>query len=106
MSPFAKIDGLYFDPTEEPCDFYYQLSKDLKEKFKDTNIKYIQCEFDDPRDFYKALKDMEKYTNENITISGTSRERKYEMIINEGSDIDDPTKPSTVALAKKKKKKI
>ena len=27
------------------------------------------------------------------------------MIINEKSDMDDPTQPSTVALAKKKKKK-
>ena len=48
---------------------------------------------------------MQKYTDENIKISGTSRESRYELIINEDSDMDDQTKPSTVALAKKKKKK-
>ena len=78
---------------------------DLKDKYKDTGIKYIHCEFESANDFYKALEDMKKYTNDNISISGTSRENRYEMIINEDSDMDDHTKPSTVALAKKKKKK-
>lgn len=105
LSPFAKIDGLYFNSDDEPHDFYYKLTNDLKEKFKDTNIKYIHCEFDNPQDYYKALKDMQKYTDENIKVSGTSRESRYELVINEDSDMDDQTKPSTVALAKKKKKK-
>lgn len=105
LSPFAKIDGLYFDPSEEPDDFYFSLINDLKEKYKDKNIKFISCEFDNPHDFYEAMKDMEKYANDNISISGTSREGVYEMVINEDSDMDDQTKPQTVALAKKKKKK-
>ena len=79
--------------------------KDLEKKYEGTNIKYIKCEFESANDFYKALKDMQKYADENITISGTSRSGHYDMIINENSDMDDPTKPSTVALAKKKKKK-
>ena len=48
---------------------------------------------------------MQKYAGENIKISGTSREGIYEMVINDEHDIDDPTQPSTVALAKKKKQK-
>ena len=105
LSPFAKIDGLYFDPSDEPDDFYYSIMNDLKEKYKDKHINYISCEFDNPQDFYKALHDMEKYCDENISIYGTSREGVYEMVINEDSDMDDQTKPQTVALAKKKKKK-
>ena len=81
------------------------MTNDLKDKFKDTNIKFIHCEFDNPKDYYQALKDMQKYADDNITISGTSRTDRYEMIINEDSDMDDASKPSTVALAKKKKKK-
>ena len=79
--------------------------KDLEKKYEGTNIKYIKCEFESANDFYKALKDMQKYADENITISGTSRSGHYDMIINDDSDMDDPTTPSTVALAKKKKKK-
>ena len=77
----------------------------MKEKYKDSNIKFIHCEFDNAKDYYQALKDMQRYVDENITVSGTSRAHRYEMIINEDSDMDDQTKPSTVALSKKKKKK-
>lgn len=104
LSPYAKIDGLYFDPQPEPDNFYYDLIKDLDEKFKGSNIKYIKCEFDNAEDFYKALSDMEKI-NDKITINATSREGKYDMIINEEGDMDDLTKPQTIALAKKKLKK-
>jgi hypothetical protein len=47
---------------------------------------------------------MEKI-NDKITINATSREGKYDMIINEEGDMDDLTKPQTIALAKKKLKK-
>lgn len=79
--------------------------KDLEKKYEGTNIKYIKCDFESSQDFYNALKDMQKYADENISISGTSRAGHYEMIINEEGDMDDTTKPSTIALAKKKKKK-
>ena len=86
LSPFAKIDGLYFDPSEEPADFYFQLMKDLKEINKKNGIQFVTCEFDNAHDFYEALKSMEKYADDNITISGTSKEGVYEMVINEDSD--------------------
>ena len=106
LSPFAKIDGLHFNPEEEPDDFYFRLMNDLEKKYEGTNIKFIKCDFESAQDFYQALKDMQKYTDSNISISGTSREGHYEMIINEEGDMDDTTKPSTIALAKKKKKKV
>lgn len=105
LSPFAKIDGLYFNSEDEPDDFYFQLMKDLEKKYEGTNIKFIKCDFESSKDFYKALKDMQKYADENISISGTSRAGHYELVINEEGDMDDTTKPSTIALAKKKKKK-
>lgn len=105
LSPFANIDGLYFDPNEEPCDFYYQLVQYLKSKYNEEGQHYIYCEYDNATDFYNGLKELQKYTDENISVSGTSREGVYEMVINEDSDMDDQTKPQTVALAKKKKKK-
>lgn len=105
LSPFALIDGLHFNPDDEPCSFYYDIISDLSKRYEKNNIKYIKCEFDNPKDFYNAITDMQKFCDENIHVYGTSREGVYEMIINEEHDIDDTTKPSTVALAKKKKKK-
>ena len=106
LSPFAKINGLYFNNDEEPHDFYYNLMKELEEKYeKDKNITYIKCDFESEKDFYKALKDMEKYANDNISVSGTSREGHYELVINEDTNMDDLTKPTNTLLARKKKKK-
>ena len=105
LSPFAKIDGLYFNPEDEAYDFYYKLMHDIKELNEDSKIHYITMDYENPKDFYDALKAMQDFTKDNIKVYGTSRADKYEFVINEDSDMDDTTKPSTVALAKKKKKK-
>jgi hypothetical protein len=105
MSPFAKIDGLYFDPSDEPDEFYFNLIQDLKKKTSEEGKIFITCEYDNPRDFYNGLTKLKEFSDDNITISATSREGVYDIVINEDSDMDDQTKPQTVALAKKKKKK-
>ena len=106
LSPFAKINGLYFNDDEEPHDFYYQLMKDLEEKYeKDDKITYIKCDFETEKDCYNALMDMQKYADENISICGTSREGHYELVINEGTNMDDLSKPTNTLLARKKKTK-
>ena len=92
LSPFAKIDGLYFNNDDEPDDFYYQLTKDLEKKYAEKGITYIKCDFESANDFYNALKDMEKYSESNITCYGTSREGHYEIVINEDTDMDDNQK--------------
>ena len=104
LSPFANIKGLSFNEKEEPHDFYYQFTKDLEERYKDKGITYIKLEFENADDFYNAMTDMQKFCDENISISGTSRTGRYEMIINEEGDMDDSSKPSTIALQKKRKK--
>lgn len=105
LSPFAKIKGLYFDDSDEPDEFYYNLSQDDRKRNEHHHITTVACDFDNAADFYETLEKLQKYTKDNVTVYGTSRANRYEMIINENSDMDDPTQPSTVALAKKKKKK-
>lgn len=104
LSPFAKIDGLYFDPSPEPSDFYFNMIRDLKTKFKDKGKTYIVIDYDNPVDFYRGLDELMKYTDEGVTISATSREGVYDIVLNEHSDIDDKTQPQTIALSKKKRK--
>jgi hypothetical protein len=104
LSPFAKIDGLYFDPSPEPSEFYFNIIKDLKTKFKNKNKTYIVIDYDNPVDFYRGLDELIKYTDDGIIISATSREGVYDIVLNEHSDIDDKTQPQTIALSKKKRK--
>lgn len=106
LSPFAKIDGLYFNSSDEPDEFYYNLTRDLEEKCKQDGRLYIKMDFESAHDYYEMLEKMIKFTEGSIKISGTSREGHYELVINEDSDMDDPTKPSTVGLQKKHRKNL
>jgi len=94
LSPYAKIKGLYFNDDDEPDDFYYTLTNDIEEICKKDGINFVRCEFDNARDFYNALKAMDKFTNDSIKISGTSREGEYDIVLTKEADLDDKTKPS------------
>lgn len=98
---------MYFDPTDEPDDFFFELAKELDEWLKKNrkHISYLHCKFDNPKDYYNILSALEKYTDDHIKVYGTSLENTYDLIINEDSDMDDNTKPSTIGLQKKRKKK-
>ena len=84
---------MYFDESDEPDEFFFNLTKKLKEKCKEDGVKFIQCEFDNPRDFYNTLKAMQDYSDDSITVSGTSREGIYDIVLTEEADMDDTTKP-------------
>ena len=105
LSPFAKIDGLYFSKDAEPSEFYFNLMKDLEEKWEEKGYKYIKMNFESAADFYNALYGISQYNSENIKAYGTSRDDQFEIVLNEDADMDDQSKPSTIALQKKKKKK-
>ena len=98
------MDSLYFDDSMEPSDFYYNLAQELREKYKKEGVKYITFEYDNPEEFYKALVSFDKYADDSITISGTSRKGTYDIVISDEVDVDSDDAPSIVADAKKKKK--
>jgi hypothetical protein len=105
MSPFAKIKGLYFNDDDEPVDTLYNLINDIQKIYEDKNLTYIKLDFDNPKDFYKVLDEVHKWNYDDIKICETSREGHYELVLNEESDIDDKTAPSTKMLQKKNRKK-
>ena len=102
LSPFAKIRGLHFDASTEPSDFYYKISKEMHEKCKNKGEVSVMVEFDNPADFYNYISELNKFNNENISISGTSREGHYDLVLGRTIDMDDSSKPQTINLAKKK----
>jgi hypothetical protein len=85
LSPFSDMNGLYFDDDNEPDDFGYRLNKDLEDIFKEKGVQFIKLDFDNKDDYYNALVSMQKFTNDNINVSGTSREGHYEIVV----DSDD-----------------
>ena len=104
LSPFGKIDGLYFDGSNEKDNFTYEFQKDLAEIEKQHGIQYIKMDFDSENDFYNALMDMQKYISENTSLYGTSKNGHYEVVIeSEKSDDDDEEEEVTTSKRKKKK---
>ena len=59
-------------------------------------------EFDNPADFYNYISELNKFNNDNLSISGTSREGHYDLVLGRTIDMDDSSKPQTINLAKKK----
>lgn len=102
LSPFSDIKGLYFDDSIETDGFYYNLTQDLKEKARKNHQIFIDLEYGDKEEYYNALSALEKYANDNISITGTSKEGTYEIIMNNIIDIDSSDAPSIEPEAKKK----
>ena len=75
----------------------------MKELHKKDDSTYIICHYDNPSDFYKGLEELKRFTNDNISISATSREGECDIVINELVDMDDLSQPQTVGLLKKKR---
>lgn len=95
LSPFTDMEGFYFDNSEEPDDFAFKLSKDLERIFKEKGIEYIKFDFESKDDYFNAIMSLNKYVEENVRVSGTSREGHYEIIVDENVDALDDTNETT-----------
>ncbi len=102
LSPFVKMDGLYFNADKESSDYFYNLVKELDEKYSKENKTYIMCECDNPKDFYNLLKMLQDFSTDGMSVSCLSRENSYDVVLHKIHDMDDQTKPATVALQKHK----
>ena len=107
LSPFGKINGLYFDDSEEKDDFMYEFQKDLAEIEKKNGIRYIKMDFDSSNDFYDMMMKLQKFEDEQIKIYATSRAGHYEVVIEpeDGDDSDDKPSLSTTVTKRSRKKK-
>ena len=95
LSPFTDIEGFYFDNSEEPDDFAFKLSKDLERIFKEKGIEYVKFDFESKDDYFNAIMSLNKYVEDNVRVSGTSREGHYEIIVDENVDALDDTNETT-----------
>lgn len=98
------MDSLFFDDSPEPDRFYYDTMMYEMEKARSEGKTCITFEFDTPEEFYDAITSMNHFVDDSITVSGTSREGAYEMVLNDSVDLDDSSAPSIDRDAKKKTK--
>lgn len=74
--------------------------KDIEDRCWEKGIQYIHCDFESANDFYNALTSIQKYVDDSINVSGTSREGHYEIIIDGEVDIDESKKPGETKESK------
>lgn len=91
ISPFTKMDSMYFDSSDEPDEFAFELKKEIEKIWDKKGVPYIKLCFDNKDDYYDALMALEKCTDDNVKISGTSKEGQYDVIIEEESENIDNT---------------
>ena len=41
LTPYGKMDGLYFDDSMEPDDFIFEFRKSIEEILKNQGVSYI-----------------------------------------------------------------
>ena len=86
LSPFGKINGLYFNDSREPDDYMYNFKQDISKIMKEDGVEYVEILADNKEQYYEILDKLSEFNN-NITISGTSKNK--EIIIIENDDKDE-----------------
>lgn len=88
LSPFGKIDGLYFNNSDEPNKFMYDFKNEIKDILKSDDVDYIELQCDNKEDYYNLLAELSKMSHDSITVSGTSK-NKLNIIIEDDKDIEN-----------------
>ena len=87
LSPFSNIEGFYFNNSNEPENFSYQLNKELEKVIEDEGKTFINITCDNPDDYYNILMQVTNFDN-SIKCSGTSRTDKYDIIVSKDESLD------------------
>ena len=87
LSPFSKINGLYFNDDNEPEDFMYNFKKEVKDAIENMGVEYIDVNSDTSEEYYSKLNELDNYSKENVSTSGKGKNR-YIINIDE-DDMDN-----------------
>lgn len=87
LSPFGKIDGLYFNNSKEPESFEFNFKQDVRKIMEEDDVEYIEIKADNEEDYAKILDMLAEFNKDCITVSGTSRDN-YTVIVEEFKDLD------------------
>ena len=91
LSPFGKIDGLYFNNSREPDDFMFDFKKDIKKIMDKDDVEYLEIKVDNKDDYHKLLSELSDLNDNTITVSGTSKD-VYTVIVENEEDVDKKDK--------------
>lgn len=89
ITPFSKMDKLYFDASPEPDDFMFDFKKSVTNILKDKDVHHIEIKFSDKEDYYKAMNMMRDFKDEAISVFSTSKDDDTMIIVEDAIDLDE-----------------
>ena len=89
ISPFTKLDSMYFNDEKEPNGFRYAFREDIARIMKQKGVDYIDIRVSNEADFYTVLDQIQTFNQNAITAYGASND-SYTIII----DNSGPNNPS------------
>lgn len=92
LTPYGKMDGLYFDGSPEPNDFTWIFHQAVTAVAKEQGIHLITLDFDNQEDYYNALNELQGFTDSNVRVSTSSKADDRSIIIEPAVDLDDRRK--------------
>jgi predicted adenine nucleotide alpha hydrolase (AANH) superfamily ATPase len=81
LTPFGKMDGLYFDDSMEPDDEVFRLRNDIEELAEKKGVTYIKLNFENKEDFYKSMNVFRNFANNQIKAYAISSEKDNTLVI-------------------------
>lgn len=83
VTPFGKMDGLYFDDSMEPDDTMFTLRNAVEKLAATKGVQYVRVNFHEKEDFYKAMNTFRHFSDEKIQVFMSSKENDYSLVVNE-----------------------
>lgn len=95
LTPFNDMKSLYFDDSDEPDGFKFDLINSVKEILKEQDTTAIWIDVDNKEDYYDILRKGYDFSREGLKIYCTTK-NNYEIIVENDEDLDsDEPKPKT-----------
>lgn len=105
LTPYSKMDGLYFDDSMEPDDSIFAFKRSIEKIAEQKNVDFIKINFETKEDYYEAMNLLRSFNNEQIHVHSTSREDDLSIVVESDADLDTRDKDTENKEDTKKKEK-
>ena len=75
LSPFSKIDGLYFNTDGEPDSFLVDFVKDINRVLRNEKETVLEIEFENEDEYYAIMNNIERFLDEDIRVFSVDRDK-------------------------------
>ncbi len=82
LSPYSKINGLYFNDKNEPDDFIIGFNQDLRTILSEDGVDFIDIELENKEDYFTMINKLDDFGKGNFKVYGTSK-NKYIITVEE-----------------------